>query len=299
MIYQFQQIFDQQSLIPGCSYFKDGQCLKCFEGWNIQDLSNQCKPICGDNLIYGTEECDDGNLSPFDGCFNCKFQCAKNCKICEFGRCIQCQFGYKLKSQYCYPVCGDALTLDSEECDDGNIEKFDGCYKCNNSCQIECKLCVNQLCFQCQDGWQLISNMCEQVCNDNLLAILSIEQCDNNDDSYCNDCVQLCQDNCISCLTYNQCEFCRHPFELVNGVCTSICGDSIVIVGFEQCDDGNDIQFDGCYQCQLQCSFGCILCQNNNICAECDPSLAKLNERTMKCEQIQDDIQLNEEIVEV
>ncbi|CAD8194870.1 unnamed protein product [Paramecium octaurelia] len=188
-------------------------------GWDFLVLSNQCQPICGDNLIYGTEECDDGNLIPFDGCFNCKFQCDKNCKICEFGRCVQCFFGYDQKSQYFHPVCGDALTLDHEVCNDGNIEQFDGCYKCNNSCQIEFRLCVNQLCFQCQDGWQLIGNQCQQVCNDNLLAILSIEQFDNDDDSYCSECVQLCQDNCISCHTYNKIYAILVPisFEIMSG----------------------------------------------------------------------------------
>ncbi|CAD8155329.1 unnamed protein product [Paramecium pentaurelia] len=295
---QMVKIVDFQPFIPGCSNFINGLCFNCFEGWNYLDLINQCVPICGDKIIKGNEECDDGNIIPFDGCFNCKFQCAKNCQICRFGKCIQCLIGYKLKSQYCYPICGDNLTLDSEQCDDGNNEKFDGCYKCEYSCQIECQLCVNQQCFQCLEGWQLISNKCEQVCNDNMLAILSIEQCDNDDDMYCNGCISLCQDNCLSCLEYNECQFCRNPFQLVNGVCTSICGDSIVTVGFEQCDDGNDIKYDGCYQCQLQCSFGCIQCQNNNICTQCDPKFTELNISTMKCEQIKVEIEINEEILE-
>ncbi|CAD8179767.1 unnamed protein product [Paramecium pentaurelia] len=298
IIYQLQQNVDELNLSPGCSNFIDGLCYNCIEGWNYLDQIKQCLPICGDKIIQGNEECDDGNLIPNDGCYNCKYSCVKNCFICEFGKCIQCLIGYKLKSQHCQPICGDGLTLDSEQCDDGNNDKFDGCYKCQYSCQIECKLCVNQKCFQCLDGWQLIKNKCQQVCNDNHLAIISIEQCDNVDDIYCNDCVQLCQDNCILCLKFNQCQICRHPFQLVNEICTSICGDQIV-TNDEQCDDGNDIQFDGCYECQLQCSFGCKSCQNNNICTKCDPQFTKLNNNTVKCEQIENEIlTIQEEIIE-
>lgn len=44
---------------------------------------------------------------------------------------------------------------------------------------------------------------------------------------------------------------------MINGVCLPICGDSIVTLEFEQCDDGNDIPFDGCHECQYSCSYGC------------------------------------------
>lgn len=29
----------------------------------------RCEPICGDTLIRGLEECDDGNDIPYDGCY--------------------------------------------------------------------------------------------------------------------------------------------------------------------------------------------------------------------------------------
>ena len=38
------------------------------EGWKCPD--NICTPICGDNLIIGIEECDDGNKFENDECFN-------------------------------------------------------------------------------------------------------------------------------------------------------------------------------------------------------------------------------------
>lgn len=35
-------------------------------------------------------------------------------------------------------------------------------------------------------------------------------------------------------------------------MCISICGDGIT-VGDEHCDDGNNIRYDGCYDCNFEC----------------------------------------------
>lgn len=44
-----------------------------FDYYNYESGRNHCIPICGDKIIVGDEECDDGNNDPFDGCFNCKY----------------------------------------------------------------------------------------------------------------------------------------------------------------------------------------------------------------------------------
>lgn len=36
---------------------------------------------------------------------------------------------------------------------------------------------------------------------------------------------------------------------MINNKCQPICGDKIVIMGLEECDDGNDIEYDGCFEC--------------------------------------------------
>ncbi|MGA2448664.1 MAG: DUF4215 domain-containing protein [Polyangiaceae bacterium] len=72
--------------------------------------------VCGDGTPEGAEECDDGNLRPYDGCSPwCKIEptCAKGS---------------------CTAVCGDGQVTSPEECDDGNTVSGDGC---SNVCKIE------------------------------------------------------------------------------------------------------------------------------------------------------------------
>lgn len=47
---------------------------------SLGDFNNNY--YCGDKIINNNEECDDGNLIPFDGCFNCEFSCPLNCQNC-------------------------------------------------------------------------------------------------------------------------------------------------------------------------------------------------------------------------
>lgn len=48
-------------------------CYSCNEfGWEYNQVNGSCDPICGDYYRVGTEECDDGNVIPYDGCFECK-----------------------------------------------------------------------------------------------------------------------------------------------------------------------------------------------------------------------------------
>ncbi|MGK0362023.1 MAG: cysteine-rich repeat protein, partial [Bradymonadia bacterium] len=56
--------------------------------------------ICGNGVVEGGEECDDGNVVDGDGC-------AADCTL--------------------NPICGDGNVDAGEECDDGNIDNGDGC----------------------------------------------------------------------------------------------------------------------------------------------------------------------------
>src|SRR5439155_21330350 len=70
----------------------------------------------------GSEQCDDGNLIPFD---KCSPTCTKE-PVCTGGACTA--------------VCGDGLVfppaagLPGEECDDGNVQDGDGC---DHNCKLE------------------------------------------------------------------------------------------------------------------------------------------------------------------
>src|SRR5262249_30295002 len=80
----------------GCS-----SVCKLEVGFTCTGQPSVCTAICGDGLVRGTEECDDGNTVSGDGC-------SATCKK-EF--------------------CGDGIVNNSgtEECDDGNADETDGC----------------------------------------------------------------------------------------------------------------------------------------------------------------------------
>jgi fibro-slime domain-containing protein len=78
--------------------------------------------VCGDSKTERGEQCDDGNLMPFDGCSP---SCEKE-PVCTGGNCTA--------------VCGDGLVFKGingapgEECDDGNVQDGDGC---DHNCKLE------------------------------------------------------------------------------------------------------------------------------------------------------------------
>jgi len=88
--------------------------------------------LCGDGLVEGSEECDDGNTTPGDGC-------ATDCSIepfCGDGALDdgeECDDGNNAPGDGCAadcaiePSCGDGTLDDGEECDDGNNTPGDGC----------------------------------------------------------------------------------------------------------------------------------------------------------------------------
>ena len=65
--------------------------------------------VCGDGFVWntdgGSEECDDGNTTPGDGC-------DENCKT---------------------EVCGNGLVQSGEDCDDGGTATGDGC---DENCKV-------------------------------------------------------------------------------------------------------------------------------------------------------------------
>lgn len=66
--------------------------MLCESGWEV--IQYYCEPICGDTLVRGVEECDDGNDIPNDGCFKCEYSCDIRCQICGEGFCIECELGW-------------------------------------------------------------------------------------------------------------------------------------------------------------------------------------------------------------
>ncbi|CAD8121346.1 unnamed protein product [Paramecium sonneborni] len=360
----------QNFVVFGFSECKSGYTFDLF---NYESDRNPCIPICGDKLIVGEEECDDGNYDPFDGCFNCRYQCEEQCINCIKGQCfltyqkektleithiinveyqlsydldmlqlscifncsncvrnicLRCNYGYYLNSinNQCVTNCGDSIQQDHEQCDDGNLDNYDGCSnceliqyeKCNQDLDTKkhgCSVCYYGKCIKCYDGFLLDGDACVSICGDNLLNKLQ-EECDTLDegcqkckikngyvcgilpysncftcDENCTECLTLdknnlickscingyypiedkcymCDLNCVTCNLQSNlctscfredCDFCESTPGLIPNFktkkCDSICGDGIQVDYYEQCDDHNLKDGDGCdSQCNLEYS---------------------------------------------
>ncbi|MBX7196751.1 MAG: DUF4215 domain-containing protein [Sandaracinaceae bacterium] len=79
-------------------------------------VPSECSSRCGDGTPTLPETCDDGNVTPGDGC---SADCAaENGYLCS-GAPSQCAV-----------ICGDARVVGAEACDDGNCDAADGCDHC-------------------------------------------------------------------------------------------------------------------------------------------------------------------------
>ncbi len=167
--------------------------------------------VCGDGVIEGSEECDDGNTTSGDGCS----------AICTVEPWYTCPTAGK-PCVYT-AVCGDGKVQGNEQCDDGNTTSGDGC---SSTCQVE-------------PGWQCPNagaHCIAKTCGDGIVA--GNEQCDDGNDTSGDGCSATCQlEPGWACASQGT------PPE---SVChKTVCGDGVK-EGFEQCDDGNLVPYDGC-----------------------------------------------------
>jgi fibro-slime domain-containing protein len=215
---------------------------------------------CGDAIVSGTEQCDDGNIVSGDGCSStCKaepgFTCPPQggaCRKIEFcGDSVveldigeQCDDGNAVAGDGCSPLCqvepnfacltpgapcistvrcGDGRVTGNEQCDDGHAVSGDGC---SSTCQVE-------------SGWQcpIPGAACVTVCGDGI-AIAGREQCDEGPlDGAPNS-------GCSATCTIVPGFACTPP-PATTACHATTCGDGIK-EGSEQCDDGNRAPYDGC-----------------------------------------------------
>ncbi|CAD8133826.1 unnamed protein product [Paramecium octaurelia] len=170
----------------------------------------------------------------------------------------------------CSSICGDGVVGNQELCDDGNILPYDGCYKCRFQCQYGCNSCIKLNCLECNQGFELSQNgQCLEICGDGL--IVGQEECDDmntiqNDGCY--ECRFQCHQDCLDCI-FGICNKCAFGWEEYNKQCRSVCGNGLLVVPFEQCDDGNTDDDDGCNSvCQVEKDWECEQSQFTQI-SEC------------------------------
>src|SRR5262249_789213 len=148
---------------------------------------------CGNGAPETGEECDDGNVTPGDGCSDtCTVEtgwfctgapsmCAPICgddlvtgaEQCDDGNTtagagcsatctVEPGFSCMGNPSACVAICGDGLVVDGEGCDDGNTGAGDGC---SATCTVE-------------EGWNCAGepSMCAPICGDGLVR--GSEACD-------------------------------------------------------------------------------------------------------------------------
>ncbi|CAD8091667.1 unnamed protein product [Paramecium primaurelia] len=244
----------------GCQdyyYSLDSDCASIFEDKHCVTNGYQCvqRKACEDiNMIDGCTF--DINLNP----------CVWINKKCYTKTCQTAQISltkYEECNSY-LPFCTvnqNGGCIKKQLCQDYQIKE--ACY--TDSENVECIWDIYlKKCF---------SNQCIDFCG-NGIVFSQDEQCD--DGNYlpydgCYKCKIQCPQGCNIC-NGNQCQEClKMGWLLIDGVCISNCGDGYA-VGNEQCDDGNNIKFDGCYQCTFQCHQKCVDCFQGQ-CIQCQNGL--------------------------
>lgn len=235
---------------------------------------------CGNGVVDGNEQCDDGNLDQDDGCTTqCEFSCVDDADCDDLDNCngvetcteyracddsdpdleegIECGEDKSCWRGVCVPnACGDAKRDPGERCDDGNLDPDDGC---TPDCELTCE----------DDGDCVEKDEClgERRCRDDgrhrgLKVCVGGTVLD--DETVC-----TIKDTRIKTV-------CGDPDSdkngwCLDGVCTcSGCGDGEVN-GDERCDDGS---LNGTTQSPNDCSISCrvVTCQNYQLDGdeECD-----------------------------
>ncbi|CAD8109946.1 unnamed protein product [Paramecium sonneborni] len=188
------------------------------------------------------------------------------CLSCVNGKCLECNKtqGYgrlDIQNNKCQSVYEDGIKSVEEYCDNGNEISYDECYQFKYSCDFNCINCQSSIYILIL---ALVFVVMEQLLKMNHAIIENYE---------CSSCQIYCQPECLS-FQQGQSYSCENQgweIDLIQGISNSKCGDGI-IVGKEQYDDGNEIENDGCYQCEFQCQQLCTKCLSG-FCIELIPQV--------------------------
>ncbi|MCH2108282.1 MAG: DUF4215 domain-containing protein [Polyangiaceae bacterium] len=213
-------------------------------------------PGCGDGEInQPSEECDDGNGLPGDGCSG----------ICS----IEPNFVCDEAGCRSTIVCGDGITSESEVCDDGNKEDGDGCAAD---------------CYAIEPGFECLAVEGQE----NVYSCSEINPCTQpfppascfpppGETPYCGDGEKFGTEACDDG-NYLPGDGCNGACQVENNwdcsgttcVPTIVCGDGHV-EGGEVCDDNNQIPNDGCESDCFSLTVGFTCPAEGGACSEVDP----------------------------
>ncbi len=190
------------------------------------DPTTNPDPECGNGVVEGDEECDEGAAN--DDAATCTSTCEDAfCGDGLVGPGEQCDDANEVTTDACplacvAALCGDAFVQEGiEQCDDGNDDNTDSCVEgCKKAACGDGFLGPGEA---CDDGNLDNDDACSSVCalascGDGKLQMN--EECDDGNNVDTDDCLTTCLE--------------------------ATCGDGIVHQGVEQCDDGNQSDQDAC-----------------------------------------------------
>jgi len=225
------------------------------------------KAECGDGVVEGEEECDDGNTSDTDGCTTMCLEAYCGDGFVHEGV-EECDDGNDIDYDGCtndcrLPRCGDGILQEGEECDDGNWDDNDAC---TNSCTVA--VCGDGVVWfgreACDDGNDIDDDGCTSdcalpSCGDGIVQ--AGEECDDGNLSNADDCLTTCL--------------------------AASCGDGFVQEGVEECDDGNLVDGDWCSAgCQKECLLGDVAELQGGNCYVVVAEMVSWGEAAQACELI-------------
>ncbi len=248
----------------------DGCSLSCTieNGWSCTGEQSMCTEICGDGLIAGSEACDDGFT---DDCGTCDATCTDvgTGSTCGDGvvcrETEECDDGFTDDCGTCDATCsgpgtgsscGDGIVCpEMEACDDGFT---DDCGTCNATCVgvgtgstcgdgVECpetEACDDGNTQDC-DGCRGDCSRVEGTCGDGSLDLVC-EACDDGNNVGGDGCSATCNNECgDGTCDHDDSDSAAYVESNASCPVDCFCGDDVLDTS-EECDDGNNVDCDGC-----------------------------------------------------
>lgn len=143
-------------------------CMYALALFSFVGCSDSAEPAsCGNGVVDGGEECDDGNTFDGDGCSSfCRDEANLKCGNGVIDAGEECDDGNQTANDGCDANCqkeaapgdcGDGVKDADEECDDGNAVPYDGC-------EDDCKVSPDVV--ECGELPALANGVCEVATGD-------------------------------------------------------------------------------------------------------------------------------------
>lgn len=274
-------------MCPSGYIVENNKCVKCTADCDEclpSDLS-KCTKCKEGELLVGTvcvNYCPPGTFVKIEnGRQICK-ECSVKCKTCyDEDNCIECKGNqYLMENGTCQDLCPNGYTMVDNKC-----------VRCTDVNCVNCDNLNVSTCFECEEGFTLIGDICVKECGDGYYKDEKLGKCLPCNFN-CNTCFSTL--DCVSCApgTYVNdkgfCDICLPPKQIIDGKCTEckakdcqtclpgksqeckVCETGFVLVDdkcVKFCPDGYTKIGNKCEPCSLNCG----VCDNNLVCLFCKP----------------------------